>query len=332
MKAKIIGTGSYLPEQVLTNVQLSTMMDTSDEWITTRTGIKERRISSGENNWEMAFTASKRAIENANIKPEELDYIVCSVVTPDYFFPAMSSILQGKLEAVNARAIDMNVGCSGFVYALDVANGFIKLGKAKKVLVVASECFSRIVDYSDRSTSILFGDGAGACILSATDDNDESGIIDCIEKCDGTGAEHIMCRALKQKTRFTLKKSKILGNNLVDGETLSMDGQSVFKFAVSIVPKITEEILQKNNLTIEDLDYFIPHQANMRIIQSAAKKMGLSLDKIIVNIQKYGNMSSACLPICLDEFNRNGLAKKGDNVVLCGFGAGFAAGAILIRW
>lgn len=332
MKAKIIGTGSYLPEKILTNVELSTMMDTSDEWITTRTGIKERRISSGENNWEMAFNASKRAVENAGISVEDIDYIVCSVVTPDYFFPSMSSILQGKLGAVNARAIDMNVGCSGFVYALDIASDFIKLGKAKKVLVVGSECFSRIVDYSDRATSILFGDGAGACILTATDDDDISGIVDCVEICDGTGAEHIMCRAVKQKTRFTFRKSKMVGNNLVDGETLSMDGQTVFKFAVSTVPKLTEEILSKNNMTINDLDFFIPHQANMRIIQSAIKKMGLSEDKVIVNIQKYGNISSACIPICLDEFNRSGRAKKGDAVLLCGFGAGFAAGAILIRW
>lgn len=330
-KAKIIGTGSYLPEGILTNEDLMKIMDTSDEWITTRTGIKQRHISTGENVWEMAVKSAERAVENAKIDVKEIDAIICSVVTPDYFFPNLASIVQGKIGAVNANTcFDINIACSGYVGALNVASDKIACGKAKNVLVIASECLSRFVDYKDRTTSILFGDGSGSVVLQAVEEDSPSGIIDCVEYADGTGMELLTCRASKEKTIFTLKRTPQLGTGVAK-DTLQMNGQEVFKFAVSIVPKLMLKIFERNNMTAEDLAYFVPHQANLRIIDAASRKAGIPKEKVVVNIQKYGNTSSASVAICLDELYRSGKLKEGDSLILTAFGAGLCANAMLIK-
>lgn len=333
MKVKITGTGSYLPEKVLTNMELSGMVDTSDEWIMSRTGIKERRISCGEATWQLALNASVTAMDRAGITAQDIDMIVCATITPDYFFPSMGCILQHKLGAKKAIAFDVSAACSGFVYAMDIAKSYMECGKAETVLVVSSECLSKIVDYGDRKTCVLFGDGSGAAVLQKTDDRDVSGIRDTLLISDGDGAEALLCRAVKKTTVFSKMKSIVkLGNKTPDKFTLSMDGQDVFKFAVSTVPKVIHEILEKNNLTTDDVKYIVPHQANVRIIQSTVKKLAISEDKMVVNLDKYGNTSSASVPICLDELGASGKLNKGDLIILIAFGAGFTAGGALINW
>lgn len=333
MNVKIIGTGSYLPDKVLTNLELSGMVDTSDEWITSRTGIKERRISCGETTWQLALNASLKALEDAKLTAQDIDMIICATVTPDYFFPSMGCILQLKLGArKNTVCFDVSAACSGFVYATDVAKLYIESGRVKTVLVVSSECLSKIVDYGDRKTCVLFGDGAGAAVLTAATD-DVSRIIDTKLISDGSGAETLLCRAVKRTTVFSKIKSVIkLGNKTADKFTLSMDGQEVFRFAVSTVPNLITSVLERNGMTAGDVKFIIPHQANMRIIQSTVKKLGISGDKVVVNLDKYGNTSSASVPICLDELARSGRLEKGDVIVLVAFGAGYTAAAALIRW
>lgn len=333
MNVKIIGTGSYLPEKVLTNLELSGMVDTSDEWITQRTGIKERRISCGEANWQLALNASKKALEASNTNISEIDLIICATVTPDYFFPSMACILHNRLGArKGVVAFDVSAACSGFVYVMDIAKTYMEACKAKKALIVSSECLSKIVDYHDRRTCVLFGDGSGAAVLEATDEND-SKIIDTYLIADGDGAETMLCRAVKKTTIFSKIKSAIkLGNKAQDKFTLSMDGQEVFRFAVTTVPKMINEIIERNHVLPQDVKFIIPHQANVRIIQSAVKKLGISDDKVILTLDKYGNTSSASVPICLDELARSGRLQKGDLIILIAFGAGYTAGGALIKW
>lgn len=327
MKIKISGTGSYLPEKILTNEDFSAFVETSDEWITSRTGIKERHISTGEATWEMGLIAAKNALENAGIDPLEIDLIIATTITPDYFLPSMSCIIQGKIGAKNAFAFDMNAACSGFVYALDNAACYIAAGKAKKALIISSETISKLLDYSDRSTCVLFGDGAAAVVVEASENDDMPS--SCL-KSEGEGAKYLVSRALKNDTPFGTDTSDIVEN--LNKHYFYMDGKEVFKFATRAMPAAIEDCLTQANLKATDIDFFVPHQANKRIIDFVSSKYGYDKEKTIIGLDRFGNTSSASIPILLDELNREGKLKKGDLLMLTGFGAGLTYGAAIIRW
>lgn len=321
----IAGTGVYLPEKVLTNADLEKMVDTSDEWIRSRTGIQERRIlADGLGTSDMGVEAARGALAKAGISPEELDLIILSTVSPDQQVPSGCCILQDKLGAVNAAAFDLNAGCTGFVYGIIVGSQFIQTGMYKKVLVVGADALSRIVDWTDRNTCVLFGDAAGAVVLTACEEG--YGILSAEMGSDGS-------------------KAGLLGNPIGGSVTpltpencqnplryLQMNGREVFKFAVKVMGESALSVVEKAGLSKNDIDCFVPHQANIRIIDSAAKRLGLSADKIFVNAQKYGNTSSASIPIALHEACEEGKIKKGDRVVLVGFGAGLTWAACAVRW
>lgn len=308
---QIKGTGSFLPEYILTNQELETMVDTSDEWITDRTGIKERRLSKGLAVYEMAKKASLNAIENADLTPNDIDIIIAATITPDFFTPSLSCLVQKEIGAVNAFCVDINAACSGFCYALDVAENYIKSNKAKTILIVASEALSKITDYTDRNTCVLFGDGAGAVIAVA---GDEAGM-----------------------SESYLKSMGAIGDVLVastshDDCYVKMNGKEVYKFAVNVCVETVNELLSRSNLAIDDINYIVPHQANKRIISAVSSKLKCETDKIFTNLEKYGNTSSASIPICLDEMNKNNMLRKGDKIILVGFGGGLTYGGALIEW
>jgi len=308
---KIKGTGSFLPPYVLTNKELEEMVDTSDAWITDRTGIKERRIAKSERTYEMAVEASKAAIGSADISPKDIDIIIATTITPDYFTPSLSCLVQKELGIDNAFCFDVNAACSGFCYALDIAESYIKAGKAKNILIVSSEVLSKITDYTDRNTCVLFGDGAGAVVASA-DDN-----------C-GMHSSHIVSIG----ELGDVLTSEVFGED----KYVKMNGKEVYKFAVSVNIKTVTELLTRSSLTIDDIAYIVPHQANKRIISAVAQKLDCGIEKIFMNLDKYGNTSSASIPICLDEMNRNNMLKKGDKIILVGFGGGLTYGGVLIEW
>lgn len=322
----IAGVGSYLPDRKLTNSDLENMVDTSDEWITTRTGIKERRIIEDDSvlTSDLAIKASLKALEDANMKPEELDLIIVATITPDMYTPSVSCIVQNRIGAVNAAAMDLNAACSGFVYGLTIADQFISSGYYKNVLLVGVDCLSKIVNWKDRNTCVLFGDGAGAAILKPVPC--EEGIISTDIGADGSLGDNLTACAFSVSET---EKEKRKGGPL---NTLWMDGSEVFKFAVKIMAKATENVLSSINKTIEDVDMIIPHQANSRIVDGAAKRLGISEDKIYTNLDKYGNMSAASIPVALDEVVKKGAIKSGDLVVLVGFGGGLTWGAAAIKW
>ncbi len=321
----IIGTGSYVPEKIITNFDLEKMVDTTDEWIRTRTGIRERRILDSEKGSSyMAIEAAKKALEAAKLAPELIDLIIVATVTPDMMFPSTACIVQENLKCKNAAAFDLEAACSGFLYGLSVAYSFISSGIYKNILLIGADALSRITDWTDRNTCVLFGDGAGAAVISEVPE--EKGILGLDLGADGEGKDLLKMVAggsLMPATENTVK------NKL---HYIYMEGNEVFKFAVRKMEEISLKIIEKSKLSLEDIDYLVPHQANMRIIDSARKKLKLEEDKVYVNLENYGNMSSASIPVALDEAVRKNKIKDNDIVLLIGFGGGLTWGAMLLRW
>ncbi|MGB4206018.1 MAG: beta-ketoacyl-ACP synthase III [Bacteroidales bacterium] len=323
IRAAITGVGANLPDYILTNDELSRMVDTTDEWIMTRIGIKERRIIKGQKGAsEVGYKAVNQLLEKTNTSPDEVDMLVCATVTPDRQFPATGNIISDKCGIKNAFSFDLNAGCSGFLYALATASKFVESGSHKKVVVVGAEKMSSIVDYTDRATCPIFGDGAGAVLLEPT--TEDVGIIDSIFQSDGVGNIH-----LHQKAGGSEKPAS---HETVDAREhfIYQEGQAVFKWAVSKMADVSVEIMQRNGLTSETLQWLVPHQANMRIIEATAQRMKLEKSKVMINIQKYGNTTAATLPLCLWEWEDQ--LKKGDNIILASFGAGFTWGSIYLKW
>ena len=323
MRVGILGTGSYLPEKVMTNDDLSKFVDTNDEWIRTRTGIRERRIA-GENEAtsDLAYKAAEKAIENAKIDKNEIDLVIVATMSPDHITPATAAIVQDKL-GIDAAAFDLSAACTGFVYAFTTGYSFVKSGIYKKVLVIGAETMSRMLDWEDRTTCVLFGDGAGAVVLGQIENG---GYIASHLVSDGSGAEDVIIPA--GGSRNPVSKEEIDKREIY----FKMKGSDVFKFAVRAFPETVENVLAQGNTTADDVDMFIPHQANIRIIESIAKRFKQPLDKFYVNLQRYGNTSGASIPLALDEANKEGKLKKGDKVVMVGFGGGLTYGSILLEW
>lgn len=322
--SKIIGVGSYVPENIVYNDDLKKIVDTSDEWISSRTGIKQRRISTGEETSDLAAKAGLNALEMAGIQASDLDYIIVATMTPDKYTPSTASIVQDKIKAINASALDINAACTGFVYTIEIANSLIKSGVAKNILVIGSETLSRIVDWNDRGTCVLFGDGAGAAILTRTTD-ENIGIRATVTGSDGS------------KGMFLTSSNITLNNPFIESEEIhenyiKMNGGEVFKFATRIMEDSILEVIKKANLKLEDISHIIPHQANYRIIDYVSRKLSLNLSKFIINLDRYGNTSSASIPIALNEAVRQNKFNKGDNIVLVGFGGGLTWGAVLIKY
>ncbi|TVY08781.1 beta-ketoacyl-ACP synthase III [Paenibacillus cremeus] len=321
----IIGTGKYVPERVLTNQELEQMVDTNDEWIVTRTGIRERRIASQvQASSDLAYEASKIALANAGIAPEELDLIVVATITPDMAFPSTACILQEKLGAKKAAAFDLSAACSGFIYSLANAANFIATGTYKYALVIGAECLSKITDYTDRNTCILFGDGAGAVVLGPVPEG--RGFKAFELGADGTGGP--LLKVQGGGSRCPASPQSLEGKQ----HFIYMAGAEVFKFAVRIMGGAAEEALRKAGMEKSDIDLLVPHQANIRIIQSALQKLSLSEDKCMINLDKYGNMSAASIPVALAEAVEGGRVKEGDCLVMVGFGGGLTWGATVLVW
>lgn len=324
MAVKIIGTGSYVPKNVADNHFLSTIVDTDDEWISQRTGIKERHLSSGskEGTSFMATAAARAALENAEVEPEKLDLIIVATASADTYVPSTSCQVQGEIGAIRATCFDLNAACSGFLFALNTANAYLEMGMAKTAIVIGSETLSREVDWSDRSTCILFGDGAGAAVLHRVEG--EGGILASVTGSDGSQGDVLTCRGRGIQNPFHKSRRK--------KDYIQMQGNAVFRFAVTTVPKYIKQILKKTGLEADDVKYYVLHQANRRILELIAKRLNVSMDKIPMNLDHYGNTSSASIPILLDEINRNNLLEEGDKIVLSGFGGGLTWGATLIEW
>ncbi len=325
MKARIIGTGSYLPEKIMTNFDLEKMVDTNHDWIIARTGIKERRIAAeGECTSDMATIAAQRALDMAGVKAEDIDLIVMGTITGDYPWPATACIIQAKLGAQNAFAYDLSAACSGFLFALSAANDYLTNGRGKRALVIGGETLSRIVDWTDRNTCVLFGDGAGAVVLEAQDG--ESGILSTHLHSDGNYLE-----LLYQPGFGSRNPSSPEG---VDARLpyLKMQGNEVFKVAVRSLTDVSKEALEANGFSSADVGLFIPHQANLRILEATAKRLGLTEKQNFINVDKYGNTSGATIPIAIDEAFRQGLLKEGDLLLSAAFGGGFTWASALIRW
>ena len=316
--ARIAGTGSYLPAKVLTNRDLERTVDTTDEWILARTGIRQRHIAAdGETTSDLALHASRSALEAAGVAPAEIDLIIVATTTPDMVFPGTACILQSKLGAKNCPAFDVQAVCSGFVYALATANQFIRSGQYRHVLVVGAEIYSRILDWKDRATCVLFGDGAGAVVLRRSA---EPGIIAAKLHADGSHAR-LLC------VPGTVAGGQVSGRPLVH-----MDGQAVFKFAVTALDEVVGEILSDSKLTMSDIDWLVPHQANIRIIQSTARKLGFGMEKVVVTVDRHANTSAASIPLALDGAVRDGRIRPGQHVLMEAVGGGFTWGAVLARW
>ena len=320
MATGIIGTGSFLPPTIIDNNELAKMVKTNDEWIREHTGIVERHIATDETTSYMATEAARLAIENAGIDPKEIGLILLATLSAERATPSMSCIVQDKIGAVSATCFDINAACSGFVYALQTADAYIKAGLVKTVLVIGSETLSKMVDWKDRSTCILFADGAGAAIVTEK----EQGILSSVTHSDGSKGMSLKCK--ERSTRNFLNKKK------EDKHYIQMIGPDIFKFAVRKVPACIDLLLDRAGLTREDVDYYVLHQANARIVASVSKKMEIPMEKFPMNIEHCGNTSSASIPILLDEMNRKGMLKPGDRIVLCGFGGGLTWGAQLLEW
>ncbi len=329
-RARIIATGSCIPDFVLTNEALTRMVDTSDEWIRERTGIEERRINTASTNREMASLAARRAIGQAGIDPASIDAILCSTVTNDNFTPALACYIQADIGAFNAFAFDLNAGCSGFVYALELAASLIAAVRpgtrpVSRVLVVSSEMLSAITDYSDRASCVLFGDSAGAVILDA----DETGLLASVLRCDGSGADSIVAPAL---THVRAEDGCVANPESLPAHGMKMNGREVYRFAVKAVPDTLNAVLAEAGMSAGELKYVVLHQANLRIINAAIDRLGIDSDKVPVSITRYGNSSSACIPVLLDELNRAGNLQKGDKIAVVGFGSGLTSGAAVLEW
>jgi 3-oxoacyl-[acyl-carrier-protein] synthase-3 len=324
ISAAITAVGGYVPETKLTNFDLEKMVDTNDEWIRSRTGIEERRIlkEPGKGSSDMAVPAILEILRKKNMDATEIDCIICATVTPDMVFPATANIIADKIGATNAWGYDLSAACSGFLFALTTGATYIESGRYKKVIVVGVDKMSAIIDYTDRATCIIFGDGAGALLLEPS--LDENGIKDSILRSDGSGNKYLHMKAggsVKPATVETV---------LAKEHYAYQEGQAVFKFAVKGMADVSAELLEKNNLTGEDIAWLVPHQANLRIIDATANRMGIPKEKVMINIQKYGNTTAATLPLCLWDWESK--LKKGDNIVLAAFGGGFTWGATLVKW
>jgi 3-oxoacyl-[acyl-carrier-protein] synthase-3 len=322
INAAITGVQGYLPETVVTNNDLAKIVDTSDEWITSRTGIKERRLMKDGACSDMAAEAVKKLLKKTNTNPEDIEVVIVATVTPDYPFPSTANILCDKAGLSNAWSFDMNAACSGFIYALSTGTQFIEAGRYKKIIVVGVDKMSSIIDYEDRATCIIFGDGCGAVMLEPTEDG--MGVQDFILHCDGSGREFLLQPgggSANPPTQETVEKRM---------HYVKQEGKQVFKFAVTNMADVSAAIMEKNNLKSDDVDWLVPHQANLRIIDATANRMGLSKEKVMINIQKYGNTTAGTLPLCLWDYESQ--LKKGDNIILSAFGGGFTWGAVYLKW
>ncbi len=324
MKAAITCVGGYVPETKLTNFDLEKMVDTNDEWIRTRTGISERRIlkEPGKASSDMAVKAVEEILQKKQLDPLEIDCIICATVTPDLIFPATANIIGDKLGAKNAFGFDLGAACSGFLFALNTGAAFVETGKYKKVIVVGVDKMSSIIDYTDRATCIIFGDGAGAVLLEPNTEG--NGVMDAILKSDGSGREYLHIKA-----GGSLKPASV-ESVMAKEHYAFQDGQPVFKFAVKGMADVSAELLEKNNLTGDDIAWLVPHQANLRIIDATANRAGIPKEKVMINIHKYGNTTAATIPLCLWEWESQ--LKKGDNLILAAFGGGFTWGAAWVKW
>lgn len=324
LTAAITAVGGYVPEYRLTNKILETMVDTNDEWIRTRTGVEERRILKGEGlaSSDMGVEAVKDLLAKRGMDASEIDCVICATVTPDMVFPATANIICDKTGMTNAFGFDMSAACSGFLYALTTGASFIESGRYKKVMIIGVDKMSAIVDYTDRTTCIIFGDGAGAVLLEPN--HEGNGILDSIMKSDGSGAKHLHMKAggsLKPANAETVANKE---------HYIYQEGQAVFKFAVKGMADVSYELMQRNNLTADDIAWLVPHQANLRIIDATANRMDLPKEKVMINIQKYGNTTAATLPLCLWDWEKQ--LKKGQNIILASFGGGFTWGATWVKW
>lgn len=324
IKAAITSVGGYVPETKLTNFDLEKMVDTNDEWIRTRTGISERRIlrEPGKASSDMAVKAIEEILRKKNLDPLDIDCIICATVTPDMIFPATANIIGDKIGAKNAFGFDLGAACSGFLFALNTGAAFVETGKYKKVIVVGVDKMSSIIDYTDRATCIIFGDGAGAVLLEPN--NEGNGVMDAILKSDGSGRDYLHIKA-----GGSLKPASV-ESVMAKEHYAFQDGQPVFKFAVKGMADVSAELLEKNNLTGEDIAWLVPHQANLRIIDATANRAGIPTEKVMINIHKYGNTTAATIPLCLWEWESK--LNKGDNLILAAFGGGFTWGAAWVKW
>lgn len=324
IQAAITAVGSYVPDYVLTNQELEKMIDTTDEWIRTRTGIEERRILKGENQGTsvMGIKAVQQILDKKNIDPSEIDLIICATTTPDMQFPATANLIGAEVGLINAFGFDINAACSGFLYALNTGAQYIENGRCKKVIIVGGDKMSSIMDYEDRSTCIIFGDGAGAVLLEP--DETGFGIQDSLLKSDGNGWVHLHQKAGGSRMPST---ADTVANKQ---HFVYQEGQTVFKFAVKNMADVAAQIMERNNLGADDISWLVPHQANKRIIDATADRMGLPSDRVMLNIMKYGNTTNGTLPLCLAEYESK--LKKGDNIILAAFGGGFTWGATYIKW
>jgi 3-oxoacyl-[acyl-carrier-protein] synthase-3 len=324
IRAAITGVNGWVPDYVLTNEELSTMVDTNNEWILSRTGIKERRILKGEGlgTSDMGVEAAKGLLEKKGIKPEEIELIICATATPDMIFPSTACVIADKLGATNAFAFDIMAACSGFLYSVTTAAKYIESGQYSKILVIGADKMSSIIDYTDRTTCVIFGDGAGAVLLEPT--TEDVGIVDSILKSNGEGRHFLHMKAggsVKPSTAETVAAKE---------HFIHQDGQTVFKFAVTNMADVSGEIMERNNLTADDVSWLVPHQANKRIIDATAKRMGVGPEKVMLNIERYGNTTNGTIPLCLWEWEDK--MNKGDNIILAAFGGGFTWGSVYLKW
>ena len=322
LKAAITGIHGYVPEDVVTNADLEKIVETNDEWITSRTGIKERRILRDGASSDMGAGAIKGLLEKTNTNPLDIDLVICATVTPDYPFPSTANVITDKAGLSNAWGFDLIAACSGFIYALSTASSFIESGKYKKIIVVGVDKMSSILDYEDRTTCVIFGDGAGAVLLEPNTEG--LGIQDSILRSDGSGRQYLIQPgggSANPPTHETVDQRM---------HFVKQEGKQVFKFAVTNMAEVSAEIMERNNLTSDDVDWLVPHQANLRIIDATANRMGLPSEKVMVNIQRYGNTTAGTLPLCLWDWESQ--LKKGDNLILSAFGGGFTWGAVYLKW
>lgn len=318
---KIIGTGSCLPERIVTNQDLAEIMDTSDEWISTRTGIRKRHIATEETTTSMSVVAAKRALEDAGVKPEELDLIIAATVSSDQIIPMLSAQVQAEIGADHAVAFDINAACSGFLFDMAIADAYMKAGRSKKALLIGAETLSKLMDWNDRSSCVLFGDGAGAVVVS----DEEDCVLGMVQGAKGKDGMVLSCVNRNTSNPFSGKEPAPLSY-------VHMEGQAVYKFAVKTVPAAINEALEQAGVAADEVSYYILHQANLRIIESVAKRLNQPMEKFPTNIQDCGNISAASVPILLDKVCKDGMIKAGDKIVLAGFGAGLTWGACVLSW
>lgn len=320
--ARIKGTGSYVPENIVTNDMISAFVDTNDEWIKSRTGISNRRITTNEGCADLAYKAAQRALEDAGVEAEDLDMIILATISPDNFSPSTACTVQARLGAKNATSFDITAACSGFVYGLNIANQFIRTGTKNKVLVIGVEVLSKLLNWEDRNTCILFGDGAGAVVLEATE---EEGIINIYTGSDGDLDGNLLIPAVDTRNPFV--------KDIENRESyIDMNGKEIFMFATRIIRKCIKNVLKDTDVEKEELKYIVPHQANSRIIEHVSNKAKIDFEKFYLNLNDYGNTSSASIPIALDEMNRKNLLKRGDKLLMVGFGGGLTWGSALLSW